>query len=82
MEDAAAFVDQTRIRGLARLARAVLVAAQAATEAEAPEADAAALDEFQAALDAALEAAGTDRPGFVLQSDNTGRPSQHTHPPA
>ena len=75
MEDAAVFVDETRVRGLARLARA-------AAAAEATEAAVAALDELQAALDAALEAAGTDRPGFVLQSDNTGRPSQHTHPPA
>jgi len=90
MEDAAVFVDETRVRGLARLARAAAAAEAAAHQAEvaaanaaaieaaaaeATEADVAALDELQAALDAALEAAGTHRPDFTLhiQSDNTSR---------
>ena len=88
LEEAAVYVDEFRVRGLARLAQARLqlqaseaAAHQAEVEAaaaEATEADAAALDELQAALDAALEAAGTDRPGFVLESDGTGPQFRYT----
>ena len=93
LEEAAVYVDEFRVRGLARLAQARLqlqaseaAAHQAEVEAaaaefEATEADAAALDELQAALDAALEAAGripASAAGFVLQSDNTTRQFRYT----
>ena len=83
LEEAAVYVDEFRVRGLARLAQAQAAARQAEVEAaaaEATEADAAALDELQAALDAALEAAGTHPlgPGFVLQSDNTTQDFRYT----
>ena len=90
LEEAAVYVDERRVAQLARLAqlRLQLQASEAAAHqaevgaanATAVEAAAAeALDEFQAALDAALEAAGTDRPGFVLEeSDGTGPQFRYT----
>ena len=92
LEEAAVYVDERRVAQLARLAQLRLqlqaseaaahqaeVAAANATAVEAAAAEA--LDEFQAALDAALEAAGTagtDRPGFVLESDGTGPQFRYT----
>ena len=89
LEEAAVYVDERRVAQLARLAqlRLQLQASEAAahqaevTAANATTVEAAAaeaLDEFQAALDAALEAAGTDRPGFVLESDGTGPQFRYT----
>ena len=89
LEEAAVYVDERRVAQLARLAQLRLqlqaseaaahqaeVAAANATAVEAAAAET--LDEFQAALDAALEAAGTDRPGFVLESDGTGPQFRYT----